>query len=250
MKIKLVVPGVSGSGSKGAPGGGPIVAPMRKAIAGVVSVSIFISLVILASPTSANVITNGDLVLTLPESVAISGTELGSSTNPRRCSIKASLDSKPGTFIPLRAGAVVSFRDSTDFQIDSGYAVADVEGLTHLDIVMVFKCGNGSGTATLKGPYKFSTIWRGFSGPPFTPDIPVIVTFGGSSSEPSPAPTPLTSKSESPTPTPTPTVTVTATSSVDSQRLLAEVQALKAQVSVLKIRIKKICGVKPKPKGC
>ena len=120
-----------------------------------------------------------NLVLTLPDSVAISGSELGSANNPRKCLIKASLDSKPGTTIPLRAGATVNFVDSTGYGIDNGYAIANVEGLTHLDIVLVFKCGNGSGTATLKGPYKFTTIWNGIPGWPFSPDSPVNVTFGG-----------------------------------------------------------------------
>lgn len=131
-------------------------------------------------PTSAQASTlqTENLILTLPDSVSISGSELGASNNPRKCSIKASLDSKPGTTIPLRAGAVVNFVDSTGFGIDSGYAIADVEGLTRLDIVMVFKCGNGIGTATLKGPYKFTTIWRGTSGTPFAPDTTVNVTFG------------------------------------------------------------------------
>lgn len=138
-------------------------------------------------PTSAQASTlqTENLILTLPDSVSISGTEIGGSNNPRKCSIKASLDSKAGTTIPLRAGAVINFVDSTGFGIDNGYAIADVEGLTHLDIVMVFKCGNGIGTATLKGPYKFSTIWRGTTGLPFAPETPVNVTFG---SKETPAP--------------------------------------------------------------
>jgi hypothetical protein len=130
------------------------------------------------TPAQASTLQTENLILTLPDSVSISGTEVGGANNPRRCSIKASLDSKPGTTIPLRAGAVVNFVDSTGFGIDSGFAIADVEGLTKLDIVMVFKCGNGIGTATLKGPYKFTTIWRGTSGLPFAPDTTVNVTFG------------------------------------------------------------------------
>jgi len=126
----------------------------------------------------ASTLQTENLTLTLPDSISISGTEIGSANNPRRCSIKASLDSKSGTTIPLRAGAVVNLVDSTGYGIDNGYAIADVEGLTHLDIVMVFKCGNGSGTATLKGPYKFTTVWRGLTGLPFAPDSPVNVTFG------------------------------------------------------------------------
>lgn len=121
-----------------------------------------------------------NLVLTLPDTLSISGTEVGSSNNPRKCSITASLDAKTGTTIPLRAGAVVNLVDSTGYSVDSGYAIADVEGLTHLDIVMVFKCGNGSGTATLKGPYKFTTVWRGMPGWPFGEDRSVKVTFGSS----------------------------------------------------------------------
>ena len=151
---------------------------MRKIIAlmAIGAISVFVTSGL--TPAQASTLQTENLILTLPDSVSISGTEVGGANNPRRCSIKASLDSKSGTTIPLRAGAVVNLVDSTGYGIDNGYAIADVEGLTHLDIVMVFKCGNGSGTATLKGPYKFTTIWRGLTGLPFAPDTPVNLVFG------------------------------------------------------------------------
>lgn len=223
---------------------------MKKVLAGFVSFSVFLSLIVLGTPASASVVKNGELILTLPDSIAISGSEVGSGNNPRECSLKASLDSQPGTVIPLRAGVVVGLTDSTGYVVDSGYATANVEGLTHLDIEMVFRCGKGSGAVTLKGPYKFTTSWTGVPGWPFSPDTPVSVTFGASASTPSPAPSPTTSKAGAPAPAPAPTVTVTASPSVDTLQLLAEVQSLKSQLSNLKNKVKKICSVKPKPKGC
>jgi hypothetical protein len=141
------------------------------------------------APAQASTLRSENLVLTLPDTVTVSGSEEGSASNSRKCSIKASLDSNPGTFIPLRAGAVVSLNDSTGFGIDNGYATANVEGLTHLDIVLVFKCGNGAGTATLKGPYTFKTTWTGMPGQPFAPDTPVNLIFGSSAQSISPVDT-------------------------------------------------------------
>ena len=167
---------------------------MKRIVPATVIVTALIAYGISAStPAQASTLQTENLILTLPDSISISGTEVGGSNNPRKCSITASLDSKSGTTIPLRAGAVVNLVDSTGFGIDNGYAIADVEGLTHLDIVMVFKCGNGIGTATIKGPYKFTTIWRGMSGLPFAPDTPVNVTFGMTA----PAPSPTTSANDS-----------------------------------------------------
>jgi hypothetical protein len=139
----------------------------------------------------ASMVQSGDMTLTLPDSITITGSDIGSATNPRNCTIKASLDAKAGTTIPLRAGVVVNLVDSTGYGIDSGYSIADVEGLTHLDIPMVFHCGNGHGEATLKGPYRFTLIWRGMVAT-FTPDVPVNVTFVTATPTPTPTPTPTT----------------------------------------------------------
>jgi hypothetical protein len=160
----------------------------------------FVALVTTVLPAitaSASTLQSGNLVLTLPDSVTLTGSEIGSATNSRICTIKAAIDAKPGTTIPLRAGAVVNFVDSTGFGIDNGYSIADVEGLTHLDISMVFHCGNGNGQATIKGPYRFTIVWRGPGAEAFPPDVPVSVNFVTSTPTPTPTPTPI------PTPTPT-----------------------------------------------
>ena len=157
-----------------------------------IKISIAIALLALATPlfpeasANASTLQSGNLVLTLPDSVVVSGTEIGGATNPRNCSIKASLDSKSGTTIPLRAGAVVNLLDSTGYSLDNGYALADVEGLTHLDISMVFHCG--SGQVTLKGPYRFTIGWRGSGADAFPPDVPVSVNFVASNPTPTPSP--------------------------------------------------------------
>ena len=174
---------------------------MKKILSIIIAIALFGLGLAGLNVAQASTLESENLIVTLPDSVVISGSEIGSSSNRRSCSIKASLDSKPGTTIPLRAGAVVNLVDSTGYSVDSGYAIADVEGLTHLDIVMVFKCGNGDGSATLKGPYRFTTIWRGTAGVPFAPDSPVNVTFSPMVPVPSPTPTPI---APAPTPMPSP----------------------------------------------
>ena len=62
-----------------------------------------------------------------------------------------------------------------------------------------------------------------------------------------------------PSPSPTPTVTITATPSPaptvyiensSDKELVASIAILRSQVNTLSAKIKKICAVKPKPKGC
>ena len=74
-----------------------------------------------------------------------------------------------------------------------------------------------------------------------------------------PAPAPTVTVTAIPAPAPTVTVTVTATPapaptvySVNpaDQTLSDLVKSLKSQVSLLNSKVKKICSVKPKPKGC
>lgn len=202
---------------------------MRKIISVTVISAIFGFGLIGLNFAHGSTLENENLILTLPDSVAISGTETGSSGNRRSCSIKASLDSKPGTTIPLRAGAVVNLVDSTGYSVDSGFSIADVEGLTRLEIVMVFKCGNGDGSVTLKGPYRFTTIWRGLAGLPFAPDTPVKVTFGSVVASPTPTPTPV--------PTPSPTTTPIDSSKAALASALESVATLTATNAELKAQI-------------
>jgi hypothetical protein len=69
---------------------------------------------------------------------------------------------------------------------------------------------------------------------------------------PAPAPTVTVTA----TPAPAPTVTVTATpapiyiENPADQTLTNLVTKLNSEVKILKAKVKKICAVKPKPKGC
>jgi hypothetical protein len=94
----------------------------------------------------------------------------------------------------LRGGVVVSLVDSLNTTIDSGYSLAEVEGLTHLDIKGVFKCNASSGT--LKPPYKFSIVPRGLpSTQVFGYESPVTLKFIESAPAPKPSVTPAPSAS-------------------------------------------------------
>lgn len=66
------------------------------------------------------------------------------------------------------------------------------------------------------------------------------------SAKPSPAPTVTVTA----TPEPAPTVTVTAKPQSDTASLQVLVDTLKNQNLVLTAKLKKICSVRPKPKGC
>jgi hypothetical protein len=76
--------------------------------------------------------------------------------------------------------------------------------------------------------------------------------------KPTPTPTPTVTVTATPTPTPTPTVTVTATPSpgvanwvynqLEANKLSIDI--LESENKALKAKLKKICSVKPKPKGC
>ena len=69
-------------------------------------------------------------------------------------------------------------------------------------------------------------------------------------------PTPAPTVTVTATPAPAPTVTVTATpapiyiTNPADQTLADLVTSLKSQLSLLNSKLKKICAVKPKPKGC
>jgi len=185
-----------------------------------------------------------NLSLTLPDTVTISGLEVGSSLNARKCTINGSLDAMTGTTIPLRGGVAVSFQDATGYSIDSGYATANVEGLTHLDIVMVFHCGNGDGSATLKGPYKFSITWIGIPGAePFVPPMPVSVVFKGDATSQVPNSVPTPSVTNSPMPNASSTKQPSdLLSEAESQisKLIAENAAQATEIDALNSQIKNL----------
>lgn len=125
------------------------------------------------SPAEASVIKFGNLNITLPDSVTITGAEVG--TGARNCTFKVSVDADAGTTIPLRAMVVVNLVDALGTTIDNGYSQATVEGLTHQEFTGVFHCNDAVGT--LKPPYKFSGVVSGVpSSSPFI-EAPVTVSF-------------------------------------------------------------------------
>jgi hypothetical protein len=126
------------------------------------------------NPAVASVIKFGNLSITLPDSVTITGAEVGTGT--RNCSFKVSVDADAGTTIPLRAMVVVNLVDALGTTIDNNYSQATVEGLTHQEFTGVFHCNASVGT--LKPPYKFSGSVLGVpsSSLPFI-EAPVTVSF-------------------------------------------------------------------------
>lgn len=126
------------------------------------------------SPAEASVIKFGNLNITLPDSVTITGAEVG--TGARNCTFKVSVDADAGTTIPLRAMVEVSLVDALGTTIDENYSQATVEGLTHQEFTGVDHCNAAVGT--FKPPYKFSGSVLGVpsSSLPFM-EAPVTVSF-------------------------------------------------------------------------
>ena len=159
----------------------------------IISIAMVIGLLSqIVNPAEASVIKFGNLNITLPDSVTITGAEVG--TGARNCSFKVSVDADAGTTIPLRAMVVVNLVDALGTTIDNNYSQATVEGLTHQEFTGVFHCNASVGT--LKPPYKFSGSVLGVpsSSLPFI-EAPVTVTFV--TATPSASPTPTATKSSS-----------------------------------------------------
>ena len=141
----------------------------------IISIAMVIGLLSqIVNPAEASVIKFGNLNITLPDSVTITGVEVG--TGARNCSFKVSVDADAGTTIPLRAMVVVNLVDALGTTIDNNYSQATVEGLTHQEFTGVFHCNASVGT--LKPPYKFSGSVLGVpsSSLPFI-EAPVTVSF-------------------------------------------------------------------------
>lgn len=111
-----------------------------------------------------------------------------------------------------------------------------------------------------KGPEPYSLIFtvEHFSSSGISNPVPVSVPFKFEErTAVLPTPTPTVTVTAKPTPAPTVTVTATPapaptvylTNPADGT-LIDLVTSLKSQVSLLNAKVKKICGVKPKPKGC
>jgi hypothetical protein len=220
-----------------------------------VSIFVLICTFLLLTHSEASGIDMGNFTVTVPDSIEVTGLEVG--TGSRYCTFTASMDAKPGSVIPLRGGVVISLIDSLNTSIDNGYSLAEVEGLTHLDIKGVFHCAASNGT--LKPPYKFSITPRGIpNSQVFGYESPVTLKFVQN------APTPTPSATPKPSPTPTPSASSSSLASVELIEANTLIQSLKTEndslknrlllanssLKILNSRIAKICGNKPKPKGC
>ena len=121
--------------------------------------------------------------------------------------------------------------------------------------VSVQVCANNDLTGT-----KVDLVVRGSSVNGGTDGIvSTPITFLSRSATPTASPTPAPTVTVTATPAPAPTVTVTATpapaptvylTNPSDKNLSDLVSSLKSQVNLLNAKIKKICAVRPKPKGC
>jgi len=116
----------------------------------------------------------------------------------------------------------------------------------------------GFGSSTAVEPFSLVFVFENFASYGLINPSPKSVTFNFTERTPiSPTPTPTVTITA--TPAPAPTVTVTSTpapaptvyvSNPADETLKDLVTSLKAQISLLNTKVKKICAVKPKPKGC
>jgi hypothetical protein len=167
------------------------------------------------------------------------------------------------------AGASISWDDST-FYMPSGctrynFSYTATNKVLLANIKITNKFNDEVGSTTFFGPNSGSVSVQVCSNNDLTgTKVDLVVrgssTYGGTDGIVS---TPITflSRSSSPaaTPAPAPTVTVTATpapaptvylTNPSDKNLSDLVSSLKGQVNLLNAKLKKICAVKPKPKGC
>lgn len=144
---------------------------------------------------NASVFNFVNLIITLPDSVSITGSEVG--TGVRKCTIKGSIDAAPGTTIPLRAGASVIIYDSLLTRLNSAREAASVEGLTHLDLIFGENCSPVPGT--VKPPYMWGiNVFMVPCDSRCSVDAPVNINFVSSTYLPTPTPTPVSTPSSKP----------------------------------------------------
>ena len=172
-------------------------------------------------------------------------------------------------------GVTVTWDDSTLYQPDScstyflDYTAGN--GTLFIDASFMNKFGDklGTGSAYGAGTGRISVQvcgFQDFSGAKLTLDVQQL--NAGSIVEqsvsnpvaflsrmgplPSSSPTPTVTVTANPLPAPTVTVTAPADTSMEINYsvLLSKYEALKAQVTTINAKLKKICSVKPKPRGC
>ena len=175
---------------------------------------------------------------------------------------------------PLSAGSVIvnwSYKNNCSYEVLSAtYTLVDKFGSSlEGDGLVGLKPGV---TANQSRNWSYSSVYKGTE--PFTLRFSVehYTSFGISNPAPvsvpfnftertTVLPTPAPTVTVTATPAPAPTVTVTATPAPapaptvyitnPSDKNLADlVTSLKGQVNLLNAKLKKICAVKPKPKGC
>jgi hypothetical protein len=202
----------------------------------ILSVTLLLGLGLSVSPAQAETtptLSKNGITLSLPKPVY----EIASSTS---VSVNYTNNSgfelyALGYEVTDRFGSVIVFDSPQAYKVANGtsgtivrtwYAYEFVKAVAPLTVTMIAKYGYNSGKSDelVSAPFEF------------VPRVAVL-------------------------PTPTPTVTVTATplptTAVGAVTAWAEMETLKAQVAMarndlraLQAKLKKICAVKPKPKGC
>jgi hypothetical protein len=147
-------------------------------------------------------------------------------------------------------------RFGTSIAYDSAMSVVKGGTTTMLSIWLDAFINKGA------APYKLQFAIQFYSSTGVGNPAPISVPFefaDRSGAPPVASATPAPTVTVTATPAPAPTVTVTATPAPaptvylinPSDKNLADlVTSLKGQVSLLNAKVKKICAVKPKPKGC
>jgi hypothetical protein len=146
-----------------------------------------------------------------------------------------------------RFGSVIVFDSPQAYKVANGtsgtivrtwYAYEFVKAVAPLTVTMIAKYGYNSGKSDefVSAPFEF------------VPRVAVL---------PTPAPTVTVTAKPLPAPTVTVTATPAPTTAVGAVTAWAEMETLKARVAMaqndlraLQAKLKKICAVKPKPKGC
>jgi len=214
----------------------------------ILSVTLLLGLGVFVSPASAETtptLTKNGITLSLSKPVF----EIASST-----SVSANYTNNSGFELSSlgyqvtdRFGSVVNFNSPQAYNVANGssgtivktwYAYEFDKAVAPLTITMIAKYSflSGKSDEIVSLPFEF------------VPRVAVL-------------PTPMPTVTVTAKPLPAPTVTVTATplptSAVGAVTAWAEMETLKAQVAIarndlraLQAKLKKICAVKPKPKGC
>jgi hypothetical protein len=214
----------------------------------ILSATLLLGLGIFVSPASAETsptLTRNGITLSFPRPVYEIASSTSVSTNYTNNS--GFELSSLGYQVTDRFGSVVNFNSPQAYNVANGssgtivktwYAYEFDKAVAPLTITMIAKYSylSGKSDEIVSAPFEF---------------VPRVAVM------PTPAPTVTVTAKPLPAPTVTVTATPAATTAVGAVTAWAEMETLKAQVAMarndlkaLQTKLKKICAVKPKPKGC